>query len=201
MNILWVASMENRRVILSSLLFFCLLLVGFINSEVVIATENGWVSKALMHEARSGLGVAVSNNKIYAVGGTGNSGFCTFNEEYDIATDEWKFKAPMPTARRDFGIAVANNKIFCIGGKTQEFNDIGVNEVYNIETDTWETKTSMPSTRGCFQANIVDGKIYLIGGYEWVNETSGADSSRNEVYDIATDTWTTETALPTPVSY
>jgi N-acetylneuraminic acid mutarotase len=62
-------------------------------------------------------------------------------------------------------------------------------------------KTPMPSKRLGMQANIVKNKIYLIGGSEWLNETSGADSSRNEVYDTVTDKWTTKASIPMPVSF
>jgi hypothetical protein len=40
------------------------------SAEIV---ENSWVSKAPMQEARSGLGVAVVNGEIYAIGGRNSS--------------------------------------------------------------------------------------------------------------------------------
>jgi hypothetical protein len=36
--------------------------------------EDSWASKASMHVARAGLGVAVVNDKIYAIGGSTHSG-------------------------------------------------------------------------------------------------------------------------------
>jgi N-acetylneuraminic acid mutarotase len=161
------------------------------------AAEGPWVSKAPMHEGRSGLGVAVVNGKIYAIGGanpSGTGGFSATNEEYDPATDTWTFKASMPTPRSDFGIAVCQNEIYCIGGYTVGFTATAVNEVYDPATDTWETKAPMPTARENLRANVVNGRIYLIGGIEY----SGV-SNRTEVYDPVTDTWITKAPIQTAV--
>jgi N-acetylneuraminic acid mutarotase len=160
------------------------------------AAEDSWVWKSAMHEGRSGLGVAVVNGKIYAIGGASKDGFCSFNEEYDQTTGTWTFKAPMPTSRSAFGTAVFQNKIYCIGGyyinKSNRGDATGVNEVYDPATDTWETKSSMPTPILNVRANVVDSKIYLIGG-----NTNG---TLNQVYDPATDSWTTKALIPTAVS-
>jgi hypothetical protein len=178
--------------------------------------ENTWLSKASMQVARGNLGVAAVNGKIYAIGGSTESGLnprsvgidykakgwvADTNEEYDPATDTWTFKTPMPTPRYGFAIVAYQNKIYCIGGASNFQPPNGfygailtrANEVYDPATDTWETKVSMPTARMGLQANVVDGKIYLIGGYP--NRTF------NEVYDPATDSWSTKEPMPTGASY
>jgi N-acetylneuraminic acid mutarotase len=183
-----------------ALTFFVLILLfsGAVGKLFVYATTPAWVSKAPMQEARSGLGVAVVNGKIYAIGGAGSTGFSCVNEEYDSVTDTWAFKAPMPTPRSAFGIAVYENKIYCIGGYAI-INSIGtataVNEVYDPVTDTWTNKASMPTARLNLRANAVNGKIYLIGGIP----TPDIGRTLNEVYDQASDTWTTKAPIPTGV--
>ncbi|MBN1244811.1 hypothetical protein JXA31_04380 [Candidatus Bathyarchaeota archaeon] len=182
---------------------------------VSAASPNSWTSKAPMRQARGGLGVAVVNGKIYAIGGSTESGLnprsigidykakgwvVDTNEEYDPATDKWAFKTPMPTPRYGFAIVAYQNKLYCIGGASnfQPPNGFygailtGVNEVYDPATNTWETKASMPTARIGLQANVVGDKIYLIGG----------DPNRtiNEVYDPATDTWETKEPMPTVAS-
>jgi N-acetylneuraminic acid mutarotase len=187
-----VAIRTALAIIILALLF--LMVTGTLS---VHASEAPWVSKAPMHEARSGLGVAVVNGKIYAIGGaspSGKGGFSATNEQYDPATDTWTFKASMPTPRSDFGIAVYQNKIYCVGGYTVGFTATGVNEVYDPATDTWETKAPMPTARENLQANVVNGKIYLIGGIEYLGV-----SNHTEVYDPVTDTWTTKASIQTAV--
>lgn len=71
------------------------------------AVEDSWSSKAPLQVARGGLGVAVVDGKIYAIGGstrTGSSGAALSpasivgtNEEYDPSSDTWTFRASMPT--------------------------------------------------------------------------------------------------------
>jgi N-acetylneuraminic acid mutarotase len=194
-----------------------LLVALFLTSSLIVignpvsgaADQNTWVEKAPMQVARSGLGVAAVNGKIYAIGGTTASGFTpsghgayaygynvggvSTNEEYDPETDTWTNKASMPTPRLAFGIAVYKNKIYCIGGQAN-ISFTGINEVYDPATDTWETKAPMPTPRGWVKANAVNGKIYLMGGY---GLSFSSDSSKfNEVYDPETDSWTTKTPSP-----
>jgi len=166
------------------------------------AVEDSWVSRAPMQEARSGLGVAAVNGKIYAIGGSNSSGFMPSipgsavlgnrdiggyvgtNEEYDPATDTWALKTSMPTSRIVFATAVYQNKIYCIGGKTGS-GYTKVNEVYDPATDTWETKASMPNASDWLMANVVNDKIYVM-------DYSGT----NYVYDPTANSWNTKTPVP-----
>jgi N-acetylneuraminic acid mutarotase len=196
----------KTKVALMLLLTLSLILLTF-HVPLAYATEDSWATKAPMQQARSGLGVAAVNGKIYAIGGSNASGFAPSihgswifggnisnynllgtNEEYNPETDTWTYKASMPTPRIIFATAVYQNKIYCIGGKTSD-GYTGVNEVYDPATDTWETKTPMLTARGWLTANVVGGKIYLISGFP--NETL------NEVYDPAMDTWITKSSLET----
>jgi hypothetical protein len=48
---------------------------------------------------RSGLGVGVVNDVLYAVGGSSVNGYESTVEAYDPASHTWTTKAPMPTGR------------------------------------------------------------------------------------------------------
>jgi N-acetylneuraminic acid mutarotase len=172
-----------------------------------VETEGGsWSSEHSLSQARAGLGVAIVNGKIYAIGGSTKnesyspyqtSDFVGTNEEYDPATDQWTTKTSMPTPRANFAIAVVQNKIYCInsvltGFKLDEIYNIfpiptwsGVNEVYDPTTDTWKTKKPMPTAVPITKANVVNDKIYILSGRE------------NWMYDPANDSWTQKSPSPT----
>jgi N-acetylneuraminic acid mutarotase len=171
-------------------------------SGVLSGDEYAWSSLTPMPTARSGLGVAVVDGKIYAIGGYDGS-YLAVNEMYDPENDMWITKASMPTARKDIAVAVYQNKIYVFGGTTASSNSeisgyTGVTEVYDPATDTWESKTSMPTLRSSLCANVVNGRIYLIGGATYINGGAffSAESNINEVYNPTTDTWTTKTPMP-----
>jgi len=177
----------------------------FLSQPVTLTVEsiagNSWAIKVSMHQARSSLGVAVVDGKIYAIGGNtergqriytgGNLGDITggvigANEEYNPATNTWASKKSMPTPRDGFAIASYQNKIYCIGGSTS--NGItDITEVYDPATDTWETKASALTARSQITANVIDGKIYVIGGYP--------NGTLNEVYDPVTNSWETKAPM------
>ena len=159
------------------------------------AAEDSWTTKAQMPTPRSGLGVAVVNGKIYAIGGSNGSHLNT-NEEYDPATNTWATRKPMPIQRHRFAIAVVEHKIYVIGGEIPG-NYYSGNQVYDPATDTWETKTSMLTARADLCASVVNGKIYVIGGgfqIIWPRP-----SNLTEVYDPETDSWSYGKDIPTAV--
>ncbi len=179
------------------LLFFVFLTASLIMAvkPVSAATpvSNSWTSRAPMHVARSGLGVAEVNGKIYAIGGNAENGVVGTNEEYDPATDTWTYKKPMSTPSAGFATAVYQNKIYCMAE--------GINEVYDPATDTWETKTPMPTPRTGLQASVANGKIYLIGGYipAFYTTQNFTATPINEAYDPATDSWSMKAPIPVAV--
>jgi N-acetylneuraminic acid mutarotase len=195
--------MNKKLIHIIIVLLLVSMLLSILRFPVVDAGENEWTSMAPMPTARGGLGVAVVNGKIYAIGGVNNDTQLAVNEEYDPATDTWKDRAAMPTARSGFAIAVYQSKIYAIGGAVGNGENVGftgVNEVYDPATNTWETKASMPTPRADLGANVANGTIYLIGGKEyWGAGPLYHELDVNEAYDPVSDSWTTEMQMPVPV--
>jgi len=206
------------RKISSVLILICLTTAGAfsVNAAQADGADDSWVNKAHINEARSGLGVAAVDGKIYAIGGsTANGsvtssppqsiitnegfveGFVGTNEEYDPTTDTWTYKESMPTARIGFATAVYQNKIYCIGGRTSN-GYTTVNEVYDPQSNTWEIKTAMPLAKAWITADVVGEKIYVVGVgvYDPVRDSW----SRNEsiaLSEAVSDSWTlNETIAP-----
>lgn len=152
-------SVSNRVALFLVLVFLAASCV--ITVKPVRASGDSWAAKAPMPTARGGLGVAVVDGKIYAIGGSTEGGYqgvvtggvVGTNEEYDPTTDMWTSRKPMPTPRYYFAIAVCQNKIYCIGGSggldssAKEYLLFGANEVYDPATDTWEQQAPMSTPR------------------------------------------------------
>jgi hypothetical protein len=158
---------------------------------------NSWTTKTPLPEARGGVGTAVVNEKIYAIGGSATS----FNEEYDPVADKWIARAPLPTPTGYFAIASYKSKIYCFGGITGS-SDYGytltaANQVYDTITDKWETKASMPTAKCYLQAEVVNGRIYLIGGSKGFGFTLTDDVM---VYNPETNVWSKSTSIPSAVA-
>ncbi len=165
----------------------------------VTRDQSLWTTMTPMPTPRGGLGVATVNGKIYAIGGLSDGVPLNVNEMYTPGTNEWTTEAPMPTARSGCAIAVYNNEIYVIGGAVGN-GFVGNNEVYDPGTNTWKTEASMPTPRADLSASVVNGKIYLIGGEEYSSTSPYySETNVNEIYDPATNTWTTGTPIPTAV--
>ena len=158
-----------------------------------------WITKTSMPTSRYGFGLAVVDNKIFAIGGIASDGRTPHatNEVYNPQTDTWETKTPIPTIRSSkFAITTYQNKIYCIGGKNTY-----ANEVYDPATDTWTTKAPLQSQyHRSPNAHTVNDKIYLISGQTDEFDFWPSNSPEVNIYDPKTDTWTQGEPIPTPVT-
>lgn len=167
--------------------------------------ENSWEAREPMPTARGGLGVAVVNGKIYAIGGSNAEIQLGITEEYNPVTNSWTAKSPMPTPRSGFAIAVYQNRIYCIGGIVGDSENYvsgitGVTEVYDPLTDTWTTVNPMNTPRADLCASIVNGTIYCMGGKKyWGIDSSYQELNVTEAYDPNTNSWSEKSDMPIPV--
>ncbi len=174
-----------------------------------------WTRKTDMPTRRCRLTTSVVDGKIYAIGGKRGSDGVSAVEVYDPVTDKWTRKADMPTARMEHAACVIDGRIYVSGGYedwdtyTPTLSSV---EVYDPATDIWTRVSDMPWARNAHTASAVDGKMYIIGGHSvekmrLYNEgelTLGEIEeilSSVDVYDPATDTWTTAANFPFPRSY
>jgi N-acetylneuraminic acid mutarotase len=183
---------------------------GFTEISAVEAydpTTNTWTRKTDMPTGRSVAATVAVDGKIYVIGGNGDGGVnFTFRtvEVYDPATDTWTKKADMPTARWSPAADVVDGKIYVFGGGRRysanafpPFDETPIVEVYDPATDTWTRASDMPRARFAHSASAVDGKIYIIGGADAdVHPVPSEGFLMVDVYDPATDTWTTAADIP-----
>ncbi len=166
-------------------------------------TTDLWTVLAPMLTARAGLGIAVQDNTIYAIGGRtgtggpGSGGVLATVEAYDIDTDTWTPVAPLPSARSDLAAATVGGKIYVFGGIDAAGTFLNDVDVYDPITNAWSTAPAdMPTARAAFYAVATKGgTVYAIGG--WDGGSSGL--STNDAYKVASDTWTSGLLpMPTP---
>ena len=115
----------------------------------------------------------------------------------------WKLVSNMMTARDQFAGGVIGDKIYVFGGNG---NPDGINlnsgEVYDIASDTWSPIASR-TNHGIEELTGVglNGKFYVFGGYGDIGPRGYyGDINFNEMYDPATNTWTTLAQKPTTVT-
>jgi N-acetylneuraminic acid mutarotase len=118
----------------------------------------------------------------------------------------------MPTPRGAQAAVAVGNKIYVVGGANiptgMDLPD-GLNpgglveilatmEMFDTEKNSWTTLNPMMLPRNHHDVAHLDGKLYVIGGAIGSCFPNGRASnvSMNEVYDIATDIWSTRAPMP-----
>src|SRR5262249_27959789 len=112
------------------------------------------------------------------------------------ATDTWKAIASLPqTLYSESAVADGNGHVFTFGGVDATGAITSKVYRYTISTNKWDMVGSLPVAVRDSAAVLANGKIYVLGGVTATGTTAAVES-----YDETTNTWTTETSLPAPVS-
>lgn len=175
---------------------------GFDGSKSLSSVEaydpaaNMWTPKAPMPTARHGAGSAVVGGLLYVAGGinAAENRHLAGLEVYDPATNSWSIKRPMTVPRYQPRAVAIGSRLYVIGGCVGWCAPTtDAVEVYDTATDTWAKVRPQAFPRGSAVVASVDGRIVVAGGCcgNTQSETS-LMGSRVEVYDPATDAWTTK---------
>ena len=136
---------------------------------------------------------AVVGGRMYVFGGITPAGIVEDVNVLDPATG-WAPRAKVPSQQLSPGCAAAGGKIYLIGGATI-FAPLDLVREYDPGADQWKTlPSSLPTPRSGLAAAALDGKIYLVGGIT----TAPVDTV--DVYDPATDTFSSAAPLPVKTS-
>jgi len=164
--------------------------------------QGTWTTKAPMPTARTGVATGEINGQLYVMGGVSNPPpafpLPTAYEVYDPATNTWATIASAPTSRAYAGAAGIAGKLYVVGGCINSDCNSTTNilEVFDPATNMWATKAAMPTARNEMGVGVVGGKLYVVGG---ITSSGGLANivATLEVYDPATNMWTTKTSMPT----
>ncbi len=155
-----------------------------------------------------------TKDKFYMFGGLGlNWEPLGMVMEYDPKTDTWTRKNDMPVKLHHMAFTYVEGKIYMFGGfsmpKEGKAMWVPVTDswMYDPEKEIWKILAPLPSERGSANAVHINGKVHLIGGAsfpegfsknQWIHPSRLIALGTHEVYDIATNTWTNATDMPTP---
>ena len=151
---------------------------------------NGNVTAASIHPANSLYGLAKNGNDLYFVGGNTSP----YNVVSKYSDDVWTTLSPITTPRRYGGsCSYYDGAVYCIGGASGVLAILDKNEKYTISTDTWSSVTAKTTASTGHSQVQLDGKIYCFSGS---TAAAAAGDTILEIYNIAGDTWSTGTNLP-----
>ena len=153
-----------------------------------------WEELTPMPTARGGLGVAVLNGRLYAIGGYNGKENPSAVEVFDPGTNSWTTRAPLPTPRDHLAVATARSRIYVIGGREKGnfHKNLAVVEEYDPATNQWRSRADLPTARSGITAGVLDSRIYVLGG-----ESGSGTFSNNETYIPGKDQWQTMAPMPT----
>ena len=146
--------------------------------------EDEWTVLPNMREPRSGMGVGVLDNVLYAVGGDDSIRYLNSIESFEPFVNKWKTTISPGLSRTDVCVATLNGYLYIMGGRK---NHEALNEVekYDPSLETWTRCSSLQSRRGAAGAAAADHFIFVFGGCIFL----GAWSNVERRYDTKLRTW------------
>ncbi len=183
------------RLSLTGMLLTAALLV---QSAPALAETGAWTALTPLPEKRTEAAAALVDGWIYLIGGFTPKGISDRVLALNPQTGTWEEKSPLPVPLHHTTATAAGGRLYVIGGfYSGRWMPVATTYEYDPAMDAWTEKAAMPTARGGLAADVIDGKIHVVGGavrefFRLVN--TGA----HEVYDPASDSWSTLPALPTP---
>jgi PKD repeat protein len=164
-----------------------------------------WQVLTSFNDPRTGSGIegaaaSLIGDKIYV-----SHGYRFFDSNYlsiyDIEANTWTHggaAAPSATyGRSELAGGTALGRHYAIGGRTEPNAQV---EEFNPSTGSWANKAPLPVARGGLGAASWNNKIYAVGGRSGGSYGLGTIFNRLDVYDPATNQWTTRAPMPQPAS-
>lgn len=143
-----------------------------------------WTTVSSLHQARSGVGIAVLDGMIYVIGGEKDSMIFDCAERYDPVTKQWAAIASLNFPRCGVGVCPCHGALYAFGGWIG--SEIGKTmERYDPEENKWEVIENMPVPRYYFGCCELQGFIYVIGGIS----DEGVELCSAEVYNPISRRW------------
>ena len=155
-----------------------------------------WQELAPLPTARSGLAVAVFEDRIYAISGETTQGVTGVMEQYDVATNLWTTLPSKPLPVTDINAAVIGGQIYIPGGRLASGEVTPILKSYDPSKKQWERHASLPIALSGYALVAFEGKLYVFGGWDGNKYLSSAF-----IYDPDHDKWTALTPMPMALGF
>ncbi|PIO69891.1 kelch repeat protein [Teladorsagia circumcincta] len=171
-------------------------LANTVDKEALVNEDAACRNLVAEAMVRRGVGVAVLNNLLYAVGGYDGKTVLRSVERYDPTTGTWSTDiAPMSHGRAGLGVASIKGFLYAVGGYDQDNQRLNIVERYDPCRNEWTSVEPMCRERCEFSVSVFDGCLYVVGGETFENSMERFDPEAQK------DKWKLVRPMPTFRSY
>jgi centrosomal CEP192-like protein/Kelch motif protein/galactose oxidase-like protein len=163
--------------------------------------QGSWVTTNNMTSARSGHAQVTIGGGALAAGGTDGVNVLASAEIYTASTGKWAATGSMTQAREAFpAVVLSNGKVLVSGGADASGAPLAGAELYDPATGAWSSAGFLSVARYGHTATLLQsGKVLVTGGC--AASTCSSDTAVSELYDPASNSWSTTGNLNTARSY
>jgi N-acetylneuraminic acid mutarotase len=179
-------------------------------SDYYDTTTNTWHKIADLPRAFTHVGMAVDGHDVYMCGGYYGTKLHTYAQVfsdrevwvYNTDTNTYRQTTPLPVPVAGGGAAIVGRMLHYYGGYKADRSDATYHFVMDLDHQDqgWHTAAPIPMSRSHVAAVQLDGKLYAVGGQTGIDPLYYPKADV-QVYDPATDTWSTAASMPQPLSH
>lgn len=152
-----------------------------------------WSFVTTMPEGRQGHAMVAIGDKLYIVGGVGESDRTLI---YDISKRKWTFGAPLPEGRDHLRAVVRKGRIWAVGGRHGK--PTGRVDIYYPSRDEWGPGPPLPEPMSAMAVGVIGKDIHVVGS-EDPSFIGGGVSKSHYVLRGKSDRWERDAAPPLAV--
>jgi N-acetylneuraminic acid mutarotase len=173
-------------------------------------STNTWHQVADLPRSFTHAGMAVDGHNVYIVGGYYGTKPHTYAQVfsdrevwvYNTDTNTYRQTTPLPVPVAGGGAAIIGRDLHYFGGYKSDRSDATYHFVMDLDhpDQGWHNAAPIPMSRSHVAAVQLNGKIYAVGGQTGIDPLY-FPKAEVQVYDPATDTWSTAASMPQPLSH
>jgi N-acetylneuraminic acid mutarotase len=182
---------------------YAIFVLVFASLQVFAQVQGQWTTTGAMQSAREfDAQVRIAGGMLLAAGGYDSGGnILSSAEVYSVKSGKWTLTGSMAEAREAFpAVVLMNGKVLVAGGLSTSSVILGGAELYDRATGVWTSAGLLSVARFAHTATVLpSGKVLVTGGC--TASDCSTTTAVSELYDPASNTWSTTGSLNTARSY